>query len=354
MSESLPHESELRAASTPVRVIAIVDDVDADTERLLSPIRAQAELVIVCDASSVAREAPGADAVFVWDDQRGLADTAIAASKRLRWIHSASTGVNALLTPTLRQSEVVLTNSRGVLDRAIAEYTLGLYIAHRKGFAQTLAAQREHQWQHRTTQMVTGTRAVVVGTGAIGRETARILTAVGVRTTLVGRRAVENDPEFGRITASTGLAHEVRDADLVVLVAPLTPETRHLVDAAVLNAMTASAYLINVGRGGLVDEPALESHLAAGRIAGAALDVFAHEPLPQESPLWDDPRALVSPHMAGDFAGFDEALVARFTELLRDRIAGRPLRHVVDTDLGYVPSDAPTGAASAAPTRPLA
>lgn len=343
MSGRAPDGSVLtmKDVQAPLRILAVVSEPDPRFDGLFAPIREQAELSLVHDAESMARAASGADALLVWEDQPGLVDQAITAGATLNWVHSASTGVNALITPTLRQSEVTLTNSRGVLDRAIAEYVLGLFIAHRKGFAETLVLQQQRTWRHRTTRMVAGTRAVVVGTGAIGRETARLLGAVGVHVTLVGRRAVLQDPEFGRIAASDDLASEVRDAQLVVLVAPLTAETRHLMSEDVLAAMPRDAYLVNVGRGGLVDEPALEARLAAGQLAGAGLDVFAEEPLPQSSALWGDPRVLVSPHMAGDFDGFEEALVARFVELLRDRKAGRPLSHVVDTRLGYVPSGTP-------------
>lgn len=321
-------------------MLALVAGPDPKFEGLFAPVRDHAHLTLVHDAGSIASASQDADVAFVWEDQPGLVDQAIAAGPRLKWVHSASTGVNALITPALRESDVLLTNSRGVLDRAIAEYVLGLFIAHRKGFAETLALQQERTWQHRTTRMVAGTRAVVVGTGAIGRETARLLTAIGVHVTLVGRRALAQDPEFGRIAASSDLASEVRDAQLVVLVAPLTPETHHLMGTDALASLPIDAYLINVGRGGLVDESALEARLAAGQLAGAGLDVFAQEPLPQSSALWGDPRVLVSPHMAGDFEGYEEALVGRFVELLRDRIAGRPLSHVVDTRLGYVPSEA--------------
>jgi phosphoglycerate dehydrogenase-like enzyme len=301
-------------------------------------IRAHADLTVVRDTADLTREIRYADALCVWDSQPDQVDAAILASTRLRWIHSSSTGVNDLITPLLHRSSITLTNSRGVLDRAIAEYVLGLYLAHRKGFAVTLNQQRERRWEHHTTLMVAGTRAVVVGTGAIGRETATLLRAVGVHVSLVGRRAIAQDPVFGEIIASSELARAVVGAQLVVLAAPLTPETRHILGMKVLEAMASDAYLVNIGRGGLVDEPALITHLAAGRIAGAGLDVFNHEPLPRDSRLWGDPSVFVSPHMAGDFVGFEEALTERFVGLLRDWCAGRPLRHIVDTNIGYVPS----------------
>lgn len=320
-----------------LRVVVIAVDFDEPFEELLSPIREVAEVFVAYDAASLEAVAADADALFVWDGHGDLVDRAIALAPRLRWVHSSSTGVNDLITPALTASGVVLTNSRGVLDRAIAEYVLGMYIAHRKGFGQTRALQAERRWQHRTTLMVSGTNAVVVGTGAIGRETARLLAAVGVSVTLVGRRAAD-DAEFGAIMPSSELAGVVSDAQLLVMLAPLTPATQHLLNQTVLDALPSDAYLVNVGRGGLIDEAALTAHISKGKLAGAGLDVFAEEPLPVESPLWSDPNVFVSPHMAGDFEGFDAALVQRFFELLRDRTAGRPLNHVVDTSLGYVPS----------------
>jgi phosphoglycerate dehydrogenase-like enzyme len=156
----------------------------------------------------------------------------------------------------------------------------------------------------------------------------------------VGRTARGDDPDFGAVTASTDLTRLLPEADYVVLAAPLTPATRDMIDAAALARMRPSARLINVGRGPLVAEDDLVEALRAGRIAGAALDVFVDEPLAPSSPLWGMPNVIVSPHMSGDVVGWRDELVRLFTDNL-DRFAhGRELRNVVDKRLGYVRPDA--------------
>jgi phosphoglycerate dehydrogenase-like enzyme len=157
-----------------------------------------------------------------------------------------------------------------------------------------------------------------------------------------GRTARSDDPDFGTVHGPDTLRPALAEADYVVLAAPLTPDTRGMVDAPVLAAMKPGARLINVGRGALVDEKALVDHLAAGRLAGAALDVFDQEPLPAESPLWDMPGVIVSPHMAGETMGEREALIELFLDNLTRRAEGLPLRNVVDKRRGYVVDSSPT------------
>jgi phosphoglycerate dehydrogenase-like enzyme len=163
-----------------------------------------------------------------------------------------------------------------------------------------------------------------------------MLRAVGMRVCGAGRTARADDPDFGTVHEGVGLRTALADADYVILAAPLTPATRCMVDASVLGAMKPGARLVNVGRGGLVDEEALVKHLADGRLAGAALDVFAQEPLPAASPLWDMPGVIVSPHTAGEVTGWRVELADLFLENLTRRAEGRPLRNVVDKEKGYV------------------
>jgi phosphoglycerate dehydrogenase-like enzyme len=225
---------------------------------------------------------------------------------------------------------VTITNSRGVFDTPMAEYVLGLVLAMAKDLPGTITAQARREWRHRETEQVTGSRAVVVGGGPIGRAIARLLTAVGVRVELVGRRDFATLPEL------------LPRADWLVLAAPLTDTTRGMLDAELLAALRPSARVINVGRGALVVEPDLVDALRAGRIAGAALDVFAREPLPPGSPLWELPGVIVSPHMSGDVIGWRHALVDVFVDNLARYRAGEPLRNVVDKSLGYVSSGGPS------------
>ncbi|MFB9905903.1 D-2-hydroxyacid dehydrogenase [Allokutzneria oryzae] len=280
----------------------------------------------------------GADALFVYDFLSTAVPGAWHGADRLRWLHIASAGVDPVLFPELRASEVVLTNSRGVFDQSIAEYVLGVLLAFAKDFARSSQLQSEKRWLHRETERISGKRALVVGTGPIGRAIAALLRAAGLDVAGVGRRARADDPDFGTVHASDELTRHLPDADFVVLVAPLTEQTRGMFDARAFNAMRPSARLVNVGRGELVITSDLVEALRTGRIAGAALDVFDTEPLPTDSPLWTMENVLVSPHMSGDFAGWRNALVEVFTDNFQRWRSGRELRNVVDKQLGYVPS----------------
>lgn len=282
---------------------------------------------------------PGAEVLFLWDFTSTALAEAWPAADRLRWVHAASAGVDTLLFPALVDSEVVVTNSRGVFEQPIAEYVLGCVLLSAKGLDETLALQRQRVWRHRETVRLAGQRALVVGTGPIGRATARLLAATGVGVSGVGRRRRPSpDPDFGVVHAQDDLPALLPDADYVILAAPLTEQTRGMIDRAALRRMKPTALLVNVGRGPLVIEDDLIAALRAGEIAGAALDVFVDEPLPASSPLWDLPGVLISPHMSGDARGWKEELVRLFTSTLRRWCAGEEVPNVVDKRLGYVPT----------------
>ena len=230
-----------------------------------------------------------------------------------------------------------MTNAHGVFDRPIAEYVLGAVIAQAKDSRNSFDLQRRHEWQHRETRSIAGARALVVGTGGIGREIARMLRAAGMEVRGAGRRPAADDADFGVVVASEDLAAEAAWCDHLVLAAPLTPATRGLVDAAVLSAMKPDAHLVNVGRGALVNESALVSALIERRIGGATLDVFDIEPLPIDHPLWEAPNVTITAHMSGDVVGWRDTLAAQYTENVRRWLVGQPLRNVVDKKLGYIP-----------------
>jgi len=279
---------------------------------------------------------PGADVLLVWDfGSRALAG-AWPAADSLRWVHTASAGVDHVLFDGIIASDVVVTNSRGVFDAPMAEYVLALALAFAKDLPGTLGLQRERRWRHRETERLGGRRALVAGTGPIGRAIGRTLAAAGMVVTGVGRQARDTDPDLGSVLPMDELAAGLAEADYVVLAAPLTDATRHMIDATALAVMKPSARLINVGRGPLVAQDDLVDALAAGRIAGAALDVFADEPLPESSPLWAMENVIVSPHMSGDVVGWRAELVALFHDNLTRYLDGRPLRNVVDKRRGYV------------------
>ncbi|MGX1312351.1 phosphoglycerate dehydrogenase-like enzyme [Streptomyces calvus] len=284
------------------------------------------------DASTLAGRLPSADVLLVWDfTSHAVREAWPGEGPRPRWVHTASAGVDHLLCPELAASDTVVTNARGVFDQPIAEYVAALVLAFAKDLPRTLELQRERTWRHRESRRLAGTRACVVGSGPIGRAIARTLDALGVTTALVGRAArdgVHGPEDLDRLLAR---------ADWVVAAAPLTDGTRGMFDARRFAVMQPSAYFVNVGRGQLVVEEALVRALRERVIAGAALDVFASEPLPGDSPLWEVPGLVVSPHMSGDTVGWRDELGAQFVELFELWEAGRPLVNVVDKQRGYVP-----------------
>ncbi|OLZ53725.1 hydroxyacid dehydrogenase [Amycolatopsis coloradensis] len=300
----------------------------------------EAEAVVrYTDEAGLADALSGADALFVYDFLSTAVPGAWPAADRLRWLHIASAGVDSVLFPGLQASDVVLTNSRGVFDGAIAEYVLGVVLTFAKDFVRSWDLQRQGQWKHRESERVSGRRVLVVGTGPIGRSIARLLRAAGMSVAGVGRRARTGDPDFGDVYASSELVRHLPEVDYVVAVAPLTEQTKGMFDAETFAAMKPGARFVNVGRGELVVTSDLVGALREGRLGGAALDVFDTEPLPSESPLWTMENVLISPHMSGDFVGWRNTLVEVFADNFRRWRAGEPLRNVVDKQLGYVPSE---------------
>lgn len=294
--------------------------------------------IVYADEQSLGRLLPAADALLVWDFTSDAVRAAWpGGGSRPRWVHTASAGVDRLLCPELTESGTVVTNARGVFEQPIAEYVAGLVIAMAKDFPGSWELQRQRRWKHRETMRLAGSRAVVVGSGPIGRAVTRTLAALGVRTELVGRTERESDPEVGRVHGSAALRGLLPSADWVVCAAPLTEDTRGMFDASVFSRMKPDARFINVGRGPLVVEKDLVDAVLKRTIAGAALDVFENEPLTADSRMWDVPGLLVSPHMSGDTVGWRDALAEQFMDNFDRWAAGEPLLNVVDKKLGYVP-----------------
>lgn len=212
---------------------------------------------------------------------------------------------------------------------------LAAILAHAKDLRTSWDHQQRQVWDHRETHLVAGTRALVVGTGSIGREIARLLRAVGVDVVGAGRTARGVDPDFERIVASDDLVDHVGEVDHLVLAAPLTPATHGLVNARVLASLPRRAHLINIARGPIVEEDALREALEAGRLAAASLDVFGTEPLPTSHPLWSTPRVSISAHMSGDVIGWRDTLARQFADNASRWLDGRPLLNVVDKELGF-------------------
>jgi len=266
------------------------------------------------------------------------------AARKLRWVHSAAAGVGALLYPEMRESEVILTNSAGVHAVPIAEYVVGGVLHFLRGFDVALGQQRRGVWDKEPfigagsrARELGECRALIVGTGGIGGEVATRFAALGARCVGVRRRAGLGAPEgFERVVAFEELDAELPGADVVVLAAPLTPETRGLLTAGRLDRLSGDAIVVNVSRGALMDERALVERLAAGRLRGAVLDVFETEPLPPESPLWGMSHVLLTPHVSGvSPRRFWEREIALLIDNWGRYVRGEPLRNLVDKQAGY-------------------
>lgn len=265
----------------------------------------------------------------------------------LRWLQLRSAGVDHLAADPPWRKGITTTNARGVFAVPIAEYVTGMLLRVRQPAAWA-RDQAAHHWPDDPPliSILRGTTAVVVGYGSIGREIARQLTALGVRIVAVKARpdARHDDayrvPGTGdpdgtipeRIVGLDGLAAAAREADAMVVTVPLTAASRGLVDAEVLAALPPTAWVVNTSRGALIDEPALLDALRGGRIAGAVLDVFVDEPLPADSPWWDAPNVIVTPHASGVTLRDFDALVV---ENVRRYLAGEPLLNRVDPERGY-------------------
>lgn len=332
----------MSTAHEPPRVVVLTADGTPPPANEAA-LRALADVTVVTrdglpGALAGTREQRPAEALLLWDFFSDALAEAWDAATGLRWVHVAAAGVDAMLFPALRSSDVLLTNAHGVFDRPIAEFVLAAVLAQDKQLHRSRALQQEHRWVHRELRRTQGSTALVVGTGGIGRETARLLRAVGMDVRGAGRTGRAEDPDLGTVVPAAELAEHVGWADHVVLAAPLTDRTRGLVGPRVLAAMAPHAHLVNVGRGALVDEDALVEALRAGRPGAATLDVFDTEPLPPDHPFWDMDNVHVSPHMCGDVEGWRDELAAQFEENLRRWTAGEQLLNQVDKDAGYVRS----------------
>lgn len=255
---------------------------------------------------------------------------------RLRWIHSGKAGVEDLLIPELVNSDIILTNGAGAPKLPIAETVLTFILADAKALIAHLDCQRQHRWQHQDHRELTGLTVAILGLGKIGLEVARVCNALGMRVIGTKRHVTgEPLPSVDEVFPHDRQNECIHQADYVVATAALTPETRGMVNASTIEAMKPDAALINVGRGGLVDEPALIAALRARRIRAAYLDVFETEPLPPDSPFWSLPNVVVMPHNSPYSQCLIENMAGIFVENFHRYCEGLPLLNVVDKRAGY-------------------
>jgi phosphoglycerate dehydrogenase-like enzyme len=274
------------------------------------------------------------------DSAEGLAEV-VSGLPGLRWVHATSAGAGeqvrkAGLSPEALK-RVVITTSSGVHAVPLAEFAVLGLLAVAKELPRLIEDQRAQAWPEvrRPFRELSGQTLFLVGLGEIGREVARLGKALGMRT--VGFRRTEGPPPewVDEVHGPQRLSELAGQADAIVVSLPLTEQTAGLVGRATIERLPASCIFVNVGRGGVVDEPALVDALRDRRIAGAVLDVFATEPLPADSPLWTLPNVLVTPHAAALSARENERIAELFADNLRRYLDGRPLRNVVEPGVYY-------------------
>ncbi|HMQ32723.1 MAG TPA: D-2-hydroxyacid dehydrogenase [Chloroflexaceae bacterium] len=277
----------------------------------------------------------GAAAYFRWWGEQNVYEHVLRRAPELRWVHTPSAGVEHLLTPAVLERDLTLTNSAGVHAIPIAEFVLAFMLSRAKGLPEYRAAQAEARWARglELRELYEAT-LLILGIGGIGGAIAERAAAFGMRV-WGSRRSQRPTPHAERVVTGDEWRALLPEADYVVVAAPLTPETRGMVDAAALAAMKPTAYLINIARGQLVDEAALAEALRAGRIGGAALDTFEQEPLPADSPLWGLPNVTITPHATANSPRMRERQIALFLDNLQRFRNGQPLRNVVDKAAGY-------------------
>ena len=250
----------------------------------------------------------------------------------VRWVHCTGAGVDAWLYPNELPREILLTRTSESFGLYIAEWTLGRALAVRQQLLDLAECQRRHEWSPRDVGYVRGSRAVVVGTGDVGSNIARLFTALGAEVHGVSRSGDGDATAFASTSRVSELRRLAATADWLIVTVPLTSETRGFIGRDVLGACRG-AVLINVGRGAVVDEAAIPEALDSGALAGAILDVFTVEPLPSDSPLWDDPRVMISPHISGPTTV--EGAIEGFLECLEEIERGEIPRRAVDRDRQY-------------------
>jgi len=282
-----------------------------------------------------------------------MPDDILARAGGLKWVQLLSAGADHALGGPMKSAAIPITTASGVHATPIAEYTIASMLAYARRFHVTIRAQQRHEWSRRAVisslDVIRGKTLGIVGYGSIGRETARLAHAFGMKILALKRNPAERretgwtpqglgDPE-GRIPARwfgpAECAAILGESDYVSVTLPLTNVTRKFIGAREIAAMKPGAYFVNIGRGAVVDETALAAALSAGKIGGAGLDVFEREPLPADSPLWDIEQAILTPHVSGDFRGYMELACELFAENLRRFQSGEPLLNRVDPAQGY-------------------
>jgi phosphoglycerate dehydrogenase-like enzyme len=273
------------------------------------------------------------EVLYTWKPPNNL----LARSPKLKWIQITSAGADRYLTDEFKRNPVKLVNVSGIHATPIAEFILEMMLMFVKRAPMFFELKQKKEWNRLSTQILRGKTVGIVGMGAIGTEAARLCKAFGMNV-IATRRSVKKETRaryVEKLLPATQLPELLKQSDFVVIALPLTRETTNLISDKEFSQMKKSAYIINIGRGPIIDEPAMVRALKGGQIAGAGLDVFATEPLVKESPLWEMPNVIMSHHVSGDRDDYEEQVMNIFCKNLKRYIEGKRLFNIVNKELGY-------------------
>lgn len=319
----------------PIRLL-VISNPTAPALRLLDQLPQPVNISVGSDPEFLRSHAMDADVILngVGGD---LLREIFPLAKRVQWIHTLSAGVEKILFPELIASPAPLTNGRGVFKDSLAEFTIAAILHFAKSFRRLVQNQEAGKWEQFDVTQIRGRVLGVIGYGEIGRESARLARAMGMKVVAL-RRRIElsmNDRNLERAYSLDQLHEMLAISDYVLVSTPLTQETRGMIGGAELRAMKNSAVIINVGRGPVIVEAALIAALTERRILGAALDVFDTEPLPAGHAFYKLDNVLLSPHSADHTAGWDDLAMSQFLQNFGRFCKGEPLENVVDKKAGY-------------------
>jgi D-2-hydroxyacid dehydrogenase (NADP+) len=259
----------------------------------------------------------------------------IVRAPLLKWVHAPSAGIERFLISSIIESRILLTNSSGIHGVQVSETVFMMLLMLSKKAPLFFRQQQEKTWQRVVPEVLEAKTIGILGLGVIGREVARRGKAFGMRVIALEAKETGQTDNVDAIFSPQQIKEVLAQSDYLVVTLPLTLETNKLLGEAELRAMKKTAYLVNVARGGIIDEVALVRALSENWIAGAGLDVFAAEPLPPESRLWNLPNVIITPHVAGDREDYNELAVNLFCENLSRYLDGQELINLVDKKKGY-------------------
>jgi phosphoglycerate dehydrogenase-like enzyme len=304
----------------------------------LEQLRTQAQVIVGNTPEAFTEAAPEATVMLNWSAPRDLNRSVFLMAPKLAWVHSRNAGLDSFLFPEIIESPVTLTNGSGVFSAPLGEFALAAMLYFAKDFPRMRRNQIAARWEPFDVLRLAGQTAGIVGYGDIGKECAWRARAMGMRVFALKRHPPPPGSNLGPIEkmyAASELREMIAACDYVIVAAPLTAETHHMIGEAEFAAMKPDAVVINVGRGPVIDEAALVQALTEGRIKGAGLDVFEHEPLPAESPLYKMEHVLVSPHCADNTPDWLDNAMKFFIAQFERFQKGEPLQNIVDKKLGY-------------------